>query len=170
MKKNTFFLTRWLKRLFLGSHKEVDTLTEEQLQTPLRTVLRNFREKKSAMFGLIMFIAIFLFVSVGRYIWKLDLSEQDNTMINVAPSQSMLKLPKALNGNVRDIGVGSTYAIGIDNDGHIYAWGYTRITDTIDVSNIPEEVQQAEIVSLAVGNDHVVAMEAIRAAGEAGAR
>ena len=158
MSKKQFFLARWLKRLFRGNHKEMDALAEERLQTPLRTVIRNFREKKSAMFGLIMFIAIFLFVSIGPYIWKLDLSEQDNTMVNVAPSCSMLKLPKGLDGNVKDIGVGSTFAIGIDNDGHVYSWGYTRITDTIDIANIPDEVQEADLVSLAVGNDHAVAL------------
>ena len=91
--KKQFFLTRWLKRLFRGAHTEIDALAEEQLQTPLRTAIRNFREKKSAMFGLIVFILILIFVLVGPYIWHLDLSYADSTMANVRPGRDLLNVP-----------------------------------------------------------------------------
>ena len=41
----------------------------------------------------------------------------------------------------------------------VYTWGNTRITDKIDISNIPDEVQNADIVHLAVGDDHAVALD-----------
>ena len=117
MKKKEFFLVRWFKRLFFGAHKEVDNLTEEQLETPLRVILRNFREKKSAMFGLIAFLLILIFVLVGPLIWKIDLSYADSTLTNLAPSQSLLKLPKDLKNNgVADIGCGKTFGVGIDEE------------------------------------------------------
>lgn len=71
----------------------------------------------------------------------------------------MLKLPSALKGKVADIGCGRTFGVGIDTDGHVYTWGNTRITDKIDISNIPDEVQNADIVHLAVGDDHAVALD-----------
>ena len=158
MSKKQFFLARWCKRRFRGAHTEVDVLTEEQLQTPMRTIIRNFREKKSAMFGLIVFLLILIFVLVGPYIWHLDLGYADSTMANIRPGRNLLKLPAGLDGNIRDIGVGRTFAVGIDNDGHVYSWGYTRISDTITMNDIPEEVQQADLVALAVGDDHAVAL------------
>ena len=103
MKKKQFFLVRWFKRAFMGAGHETKNLTEEQMQTPMRTIMRNFREKKSAMFGLITFLLILVFVLVGPYFWEIDLSESESTLTNLAPSQSMLKLPSALKGKVADL-------------------------------------------------------------------
>ena len=160
MKKKEFFLVRWFKRLFFGAHKEVDKLTEEQLETPLRVILRNFREKKSAMFGLIAFLLILIFVLVGPLIWKIDLSYADSTLTNLAPSQSLLKLPKDLKNNgVADIGCGKTFGVGIDEEGHVYTWGDTRISDKVNIADVPQEVHDADIKLLAVGDDHAVALD-----------
>ncbi len=160
MKKKEFFLVRWFKRLFLGAHKEVDNLTEEQLETPLRVILRNFREKKSAMFGMVVFLLILVFVLIGPMIWKIDLSAADSTLTNLAPSQSMLKLPKALvNNGIADIGCGKTFGVGIDEQGQLYTWGDTRISDKVNIADVPEEVHNADIELLAVGDDHAVALD-----------
>ncbi|MBQ7519355.1 MAG: ABC transporter permease subunit, partial [Clostridia bacterium] len=40
-----------------------------------------------------------------------------------------------------------------------HTWGYTRITEKINIASIPEEVQNADIVMFAAGDDHVVAMD-----------
>ena len=93
-KKKEFFLVRWFKRVFLGTDREVRSiLEEEQVQTPLRTVVHNFVRKKSAMLGVIVFLCIFALVIIGPYIWKLDLSEQDSTLINLPPGYNMMSLP-----------------------------------------------------------------------------
>ncbi len=90
-----------------------------------------------------MFLAIFVFVMVGPHIWVLDLSEQDSTLTNLPPSNNMMQVPKALLDNgVKDISSGNTYGVGIDNKGELYTWGHTRITDKIDVANIPDENQE----------------------------
>lgn len=41
-------------------------------------MVNNFTHRPLAMFGLIVFLAIFVFVMVGPHIWVLDLSEQDS--------------------------------------------------------------------------------------------
>ena len=105
-KKKGFFLTRWLKRGVMGSDQEVkDIMQEEQVQTPFRTMAKNFFGKVTVRIGLCGFIIIFLFVLVGPHFWVLDLSEQDSTLINLPPSQNMMSVPKELNGKIADIHV-----------------------------------------------------------------
>ena len=41
-----------------------------------------------------------------------------------------------------------------------YTWGHTRITDKIDVANIPDEVKTADLTQIAAGTDHIVAVDA----------
>ena len=159
-KKKEFFLVRWFKRMFFGPAKEMqDLLKEEQVQTPFKMMAKNFFAKRTVQVGLSVFILIFLFVTVGPHFFPLDLSDQDSTLINLPPGYSMMKLPEEMKGNVADIAPGNTYGIGLDGNGKIHTWGVTRITDKIDLKDIPEEVQNAEIVRLAAGADHVVAMD-----------
>lgn len=160
-KKKEFFLVRWFKRCFLGDRPELSDEEEERIQTPVRAMVANFVHRPLAMIGLIVFLAIFVFVMVGPHIWVLDLSEQDSTLTNLPPSNNMMEVPKKLLANgVKDISSGNTYGIGIDNEGELYTWGHTRITDKIDVADIPDEVRSADLVQIAAGTDHVVAVDA----------
>ena len=157
--KKTFFLVRWLKRYFLGERKELSFEEEEQIQTPMRAMLSNFLHRPLAMTGLIVFLAIFVFVMIGPRFWPLDLSDQDSTLTNLPPSQDMMKVPdEMIKAGVADIASGNTYGIGTDVNGKLYIWGHTRITDKIDMANIPQEVLDADIVSIAAGTDHAVAL------------
>ncbi|MBR5110258.1 MAG: ABC transporter permease subunit [Clostridia bacterium] len=160
-KKKGFFLTRWLKRGVMGSDQEIkDIMKEEQVQTPFRTMLNNFLNKRTVRVGLVGFFLVFLFVLIGPRFWVLDLSEQDSTLINLPPSQNMMSVPNELKGKIADIAAGRTYGFGLDTDGHLYTWGYTRITEKINVADVPKEVQEADIVMFAAGDDHMVALDA----------
>ena len=118
-KKKEFFLVRWFKRCFLHERPELSTEEEEKIQTPMRAMVSNFTHRPLAMFGLIVFLAIFVFVMVGPHIWVLDLSEQDSTLTNLPPSSNMMQVPKALLDNgVKDISSGNTYGVGIDELDH----------------------------------------------------
>ena len=159
MKKEKKNRSSLFTRLFGNRNKTLSFMEEEQLQSPGRTIVRNFLNNKLGMTGLIIFLIIFLFVMIGPRFLVLDLSYSDNTQTNVPPTMSMMKLPKELEGNVADITPGTTYGLGVSKDGKVYTWGYTRITDTIDLGNIPEEVLEARIVNIAAGYDHVVAAD-----------
>ena len=148
-----------LTRLFGNRNKVTDFMTEEQLQSPGRLILKNFLHNRLGMTGLIVFLLIFLLVMIGPKFYTLDLSYQDNTQLNVAPGMNMMKIPDGMKHKVADISPGTTYGVGVDTDGKVYIWGYTRITDTIDLKNIPEEVQNAKIVNVAAGYDHIVALD-----------
>ena len=56
---------KMLKHLFGKRDKELDVLQEEALQSPLRTVVRNFTSNRLAFGGLIVFLVIFLIVLIG---------------------------------------------------------------------------------------------------------
>ena len=158
-KKKGFFLFRWIKRAFMGNHKEVvDLLQEEQMQTPFKTMAKKFLKKKTVIFALTVFVLIFAFVLIGPYYWKLDLSEQDSTLTNLPPGYNMMAVPKEMKGNAVDIAAGGTFGFGIDGNGKIHSWGTTRITEKIDVADIPEEVLNAKITKIAAGFDHMVAL------------
>ena len=159
-KNHEFFLSRWFKRMFCGPAREIrDVMEEERVETPFRTVTRNFLSKHTVRIGLTGFIMIFLLVLIGPYYWILDLSEQDSTLINLPPSQSMMNIPAALKGKIADIASGRTYGVAVDTEGEIYTWGYTRITEKIDIADIPEEVRNTDLVMFAAGDDHVTAMD-----------
>lgn len=156
-KKKGFFLTRWLKRWF-GPRKEMSALEEEQLQSPMKNIIRNFTGKKLAMFGLIGFLVVFLFVLIAPHYLEMDLGYQDATLSNIPPTLNMMKVPDGMKGNVKKISPGTTFAIGVDNDGKVYSWGYTNVAGG-EMAQIPEEVEKAHIVDIAAGYDHAVALD-----------
>ena len=159
--KKGFFLTRWFRRNVLGHDQEMkDILKEEQVQTPFKTMAKAFFAKRTVRVGLAGFILIFLFVLIGPSYWKLDLSDQDSTLVNLPPSNNFMAVPKEINGKVVDIAAGRTYGLGVASDGKIHSWGYTRITEKVNIANIPEDVLNADIVMLAAGEDHAVALSA----------
>ncbi len=159
-KNRGFFLTRWLRRMFFGPQRELSFMEEEALQSPLRSVISNFRAKKLSMFGLIIFLIILLFVLIGPIFLPINLSHQDNTQINVAPGLNMMKVPEEMKNNgIRKIVPGTTFSLGLDDSGQVHVWGYTRVTQTIDLKNIPEEVKAAKIVDITAGYDHAVALD-----------
>ena len=158
-KKKEFFLVRWFKRCFLGNREELTLQQEEQIQTPAKTMLKNFLHKRLAMAGLIGFLVIFVFVLVGPHIWVLDLSDQDSTLTNIPPTSNMMDMPQALiDTGIQDIASGNTYGMGVDENGKLYIWGYTKITDKIDIKDIPDEVKAAKLEMIAAGADHAVAL------------
>ena len=127
----------------------------------MRAMLSSFVHKPLAMMGLIVFLAIFVFVLVGPKIWPLDLSDQDASLTNLPPSRDMMSVPKEmLAAGVADIASGNTYGLGTDVNGKLYIWGQTRVTDKIDMADIPQEVQDADLTYIAAGTDHCVAVAA----------
>jgi len=159
-KKSTFGMT--IRRMLGIKPKENMSFQEEEaLQSPLRVIVRNFINKKTAMFGLIIFFIVFLIVMVGPLFLPMDLGYSDSSLVNVAPGYDMMDVPKEMIQNgVRAIAPGTTYGLGLDNNGKVYAWGKTKISETIDLADIPEDVQAADIIDISAGADHVVALSA----------
>ena len=109
--RKEFFLFRWIRRA-LFPNKELDIYAEEQLQSPLRMVVRNFFSKPLSVVCLFLLIAIMLFVFIAPNYVTLDLGEQDSTLVNIAPGYDMMNIPSELEKKgVRDIKTNSIIAI-----------------------------------------------------------
>lgn len=148
-----------LKHLFGKRDEAIDIMQEEALQSPLRTVVKNFVSNKLSIGGLIVFLIIFLIVLIGPIFNPIDLSEKEETQINVAPGLKMLDVPKELEENVKEISTGSTFSVGVDNDGKVYVWGHTKISNKIDIAkDMPSQKELGKVVSVSAGYDHVMAL------------
>ena len=153
-----FSLRVWARRMFFGPAKELSFLEEEQVQSPMRSMVKRFLHNKVAMTGVAIFVACLLLVIVGPIFLPLDLSFSDATQQNVPPTMSLASPPKALVDDVKEISAGTTYGIGCTNAGEVYTWGYTKVTSTIDLANIPDEVREDKIVQVSAGFDHCLAL------------
>lgn len=153
-KKRKSSFTLVLKRLFWGTHKDdLTLLEEEQMQSPMRTIVKNFLANKIAMFGAIVFVFIFLACFILPIFFPLDVTYQDVTQQNIAPGYSMLSVPSELKKNgVRQISAGGTFGIGVDNKGQVYTWGKMdkRLKDT------PKNM--GNVVQVSAGMNHILAM------------
>ncbi len=150
---------KMLKHLFGKRDKELDIMQEEAIQSPFRTIVRNFVSNKLSMGGLVVFLMIFLIVLIGPIFNPIDLSEQEETQINVAPGLKMLDVPDELAGNVKEISTGATFSVGLDNDGNVYVWGYTKVSNRIDVADdMPSKEELGKVVSVSAGFDHIMAL------------
>ena len=151
-KKRKSSLTLTIRRLFGLPEKETDILKEERMQSPFRTMVRNFVTNKAAMFGTIVFLLIFCTVFIGSAIYPLDINAQDTTQQNVSPGFDMLKIPSALKNNAQDVSVGSVFAVGVDRDGNLYQWG--KLTDKL--KKMPDA--DRKYVQVSAGLNHALAL------------
>lgn len=139
-----------------GNRNNLSILEEERVQSPFRTMVNTFRSDVVSMVSLSIFILIFLTVLIGPLILPIDLSFIETTQENVEPGFDLMKFPEKLDGNVEQISIGPVFSVGIDKEGKVYTWGKTKITNTIDIKNIPKDM--GEVVKVAVGTDHALAL------------
>lgn len=152
-------LWRWTKRMVMGPSKELDVMAVENLESPAKMAVKQFFRRKLAVAALIVLIAMFVFVFLGSVLVPIDLSYTDNNMANIAPTLSMMKVPKELDGNIRSISGFSNFTIGVSNDNTLYVWGITKDGLTkIDVADFPAEIKDGNVAYAAAGYDHIIAI------------
>ena len=159
MSKNKKDKKSFLSLLFgrlMGNRKEIDIMVEEQMQSPFRTVVRNFIGNKVAMTGFIVFVLIFAFVLIAPLFFKLDLSYSESSQINISPGMDLMKVDKNLNGDVEHISVGSSFSVGVSKQGQVYVWGHSKFSNVIDIKKIPDNM--GKVVMVAAGYDHALAL------------
>jgi hypothetical protein len=71
-KKKRSTLARWFRQTVLKKH-DIDYDNPEVIETPLKIVAQNFFAKKTAVFGVVVFLLILLVVLIGPYFFKLNL-------------------------------------------------------------------------------------------------
>lgn len=149
----------WIRMLFqnlFGKRDELDIYKEEQIQSPTRTIIRTFASNKLSMTALIGFVILLLIVIIGPMLYPVDLAFSEQSQQNISPGQNMMSVPPELVQNgIRDIAVGRTFSVGVDDNGEVYIWGKTNVPGT-NVTNVPEDLPP--IARVAAGFDHVVAI------------
>ena len=165
-------LGNWFGRFFFGSkhiEKELKDLTGEEaakaadveeIVSPGKQVVRTFLERKLAVGALILLVAMFIAMFVGPMLMPRYYDEYTEvTQKSIPPTMSMMSVPKELAGDIKTIDGYGSFTVGLSNAGKVYVWGSTKIgTSGVDVSIIPEEVQNAKIEMVAAGIDHIVAI------------
>ncbi len=117
-KKKRSRLFVWFRRLFFGPGRELSFLEEEQVQSPMRSIVSRFFHNRIAMTGVVIFAACLLLVLIGPLFLPLDLSYSDSTQQNVPPSMGLAEVPAEMkNGKIAGISAGTTYGLGCDTNG-----------------------------------------------------
>jgi peptide/nickel transport system permease protein len=135
-----------------GARNKLSILEEAQVQSPFRTIMKNFLSRRLTQIGLTLFTVILLSSLILPFIFPMDLHHQDVSQQHMPPGFSIMRYPRELRGNVAQISVGSNFAVGISNDGNLYIWGI--LSDRL--RNIPEDM--GRIVDISAGLDHVLAL------------
>lgn len=160
----------WLRRMFMGASRDyADEMLEQQsrandveeIVSPGKQIVRNFLERKLAVFALCVVIGMFLFVFIGPLCLN-DYTDSytEVTQKSVPPTMSMMSVPGELAKDVKMIDSYGSFSVGLSNAGKVYVWGATQIGTTgIDVAKIPDEVKNAKIEMVAAGIDHIVAID-----------
>lgn len=150
-KKNSISLL--FTNLF-GNKKELSLLEEEQVQSPMKTVVNTFKSNKVAMTAFIVFFIILIIVLLGPLIKPIDLWFSETSQMNVEPGFNLMDIPDELQGNVQDISIGKTFSVATSKDGDVYIWGKTRMTSEVDIKKLPADM--GKIVDVAAGYDHAL--------------
>ncbi len=149
-KKKRSTVRRAASRMMTG---EILSEEQERILTPGRMVWESFVRDKVAMAGVVCFLFLFLCCMALPYFLPIDLYYQDVTQANVAPGFGMLKVPSGLSGNVRQVDLGSTFSVGLDQAGNVYEWGSFP---NKKLRNLPSGM--GKLAQISAGLDHVVAL------------
>lgn len=155
-KKRKSFFQLLLINTFGAGKKKLSVLEEEQMQGPVRTIIKNFTSNKLSMTGLVVFLLIFAIVIIGPFIAKLDLSYTETSQQNVAPGRDLMEVPSSLQGKVAEISVGPTYTVAVSEEGQLYMWGKTKLTKIQNLRYVPTGM--GKIKRISAGFDHVIAL------------
>ncbi len=150
-----------MKKQKMDKTKKDPSKDVEEIVSPSRQIIRGFMERKLAVGALIVVILMMLTVFIGPlFMPNYSDSYTEVTQKDIPPTMSMMSVPKELAKDIKMIDSFGSFSVGLSNAGKVYVWGATKIGTTgIDVKEIPQEVQDAKIVQVAAGMDHIVAID-----------
>lgn len=150
-KKEKKLRSSFFSRIF-GGKKQLSFMEEEKVQTPMRTIFRNFISNKLAVVGIFIFLFIFLSCFILPIFMPLDKTFQDPTQQNIPPGFSIMAVPDQLKNNAHQIDGGASFGAGIDKNGALYLWG--NLSDKLKA--LPKGM--GPIAHVSCGLDHIVAL------------
>ncbi len=172
-KENVFrTLARWFVRWFMGAKYEQKWFFKDEekdesgqpddsdlIISPGRLAFQKFTERKFAVISVFVVIAMFGIVFIGPlFMEKYSDSYTEVTLKNLPPNRSMMKVPSELKNDIKMIDSYGPFSVGLSNAGKVYVWGCTKIGASDATVKVPDEVNEANIVMVAAGVDHVIAI------------
>ena len=164
--KKRSFLGAFLRSMIFGQREIISIMEEEQVQSPTRTIAKNFFKRRLTQIGLVVFTFLLIACFILPIFFPLDLTFFDSSMQHRPPGRTMMRYDRALRGNVAQISSGSGFGIGVSNDGNVYTWGPG---DSFGIHDIPgpgdERIFGAargmgRIAQVSAGESHVLALNA----------
>ncbi len=135
--------------------KPIDMLAEEAIMSPSKVIVKNFFRNKLAIGGLIGFTIMLSVVFIGAALNPLTILETNPIMRNTKPGLGYTNITnEAKKAGLVQISNGSTFGIGLGQDGNVYAWGQ----DVLGSTKIPAEVNALQIKKIAAGDRHAIAL------------
>lgn len=130
-------------------------MEEEAIQSPMRTIIKNFFSNTLAKVGLVGFIFILLFSFVGSLFFPMDPLYTEPILKNVQPGRGYLDYGSCdvKAEDIKQLASGATFSVVLTNDGKLCAWGQ----DQDDVLEIPSNADSG-IKEIAVGDRHILAL------------
>ncbi len=152
------------KRLIGKESAAVNVLEEEAVQTPMKTIMKNYFRNKLGIIGLVGFIIVFLISFVGSEIYPLDSTYIELTNADIQPGTNYIDPPSELQGkNIVEIASGVSFSAAITDEGEFYIWGTEPNKQQENVSDyifdVPEEIYNNKIVDIACGGNHILAID-----------
>lgn len=132
-------------------------LEEEAITSPSQMAFRNFKNNKLGIVGTIGFLFIVIVVFFGSTFLEYDPYYSQGIMKNVSPGKGYMNIPKELiNEGVKEISVGTTFSVGLSEEGKVYTWGHIIAKG----APMPQEVidNQGNIKQVAAGDNHIIVL------------
>ena len=134
---------------------KMSLMEEEQVQSPFRTMAKEFFRRKLTIVGLAGFFTMLLASTILPIFFPLDLRDQDPGQINQGPSMNMMRIPRAIRGDIYLLSAGAGYGVAVTHDHVIHAWGTVSV---IGAPILDPPQPGRPIVSLSSGPYHSVAV------------
>ena len=151
-------LGRLGRRVVFGSRGDELVTRDMDIESPGHRVVRSFFRRGRAVAALGILLSLFVFVLIAPRFLPMNINETDMLSANIAPNFSMLRVPRALSGQVKDISGFSHFTVGLDRSGGVHVWGYTENPlSGRDMAEVPSALSQGASW-VAAGYDHAVAI------------
>lgn len=153
--KSGSFFGSLIGMMFGRRSKNLTLMEEEQVQSPAKTIMKEFFRRKLTIVGLTGFIFFLGASTILPVFFPLELRDFDIGQFNQPPSRNMMSIPRDIRGNVTALAAGPGYGIGVTADNEIRFWG-TVNTHSEPLVEPPQP--EGRVVMVSAGDYHALAL------------
>ena len=126
------FFKNLMGTLFGSKVSKMSLMEEEQVQSPFKTIVREFFRRKLTIIGLVGFFTMLLASTIIPFFFPIDLRDTDSGNVNQPPSFNMMRIPREIRNNIALYDAGPGYGVAVTHDGRVHVWGtVSRIAEPL---------------------------------------